>query len=1700
MSGATFLSNHTKTYANHYVSFFLISVLLPGALILISDVKASSPVPGLNLAWPICNTYDTELKRCTVLKQIKTIQDFAEFNDIGNKRHHSGIDINLTGQVVAAADGLVEIHNMDFEKNNNECMGNVVVVKHTGFTDSTLYAHLANIEDGIDGKLVKKGELIGEVGGTAGNNCNCKYINEIRVCENSWPIHLHFEFRDNFDWDTYIDSGPFGYTPAGEGTATEGDQPYNFGYHDPVLNLHKWITPGYGELQVLPEGNGKNFRMGPTIEYREVGNTDINEGTSYRLVNRFDRSNTGCSMGWYQIEKVSGQYISDTYENLGSLPEVWVCQGNNGVPWIVGHPYSSCDADPTEPFSVEMNPPYSYDISSSGDHVDAKICSTSDVDYYRFVLAVDGAIDIKLEPPSGTDFRMELYNQYKFRLAKVDSSDGGGVARIIADAPAGEFFIKILGIEGSYNSSQDYRLTASFGAFCPQPLNALSEYIDTNEPLSCGVPLAAASVEATDGAYADRIRVNWSESYGALSYRIYRCTDSSQDSCGTYFDDAGAPFDDMGTIAGHIYYYRVSSCNTSGCSNLSDLDSGYRQSQTSEFPSVNLSASPATIAAGESTSITWSASDATTCTASGAWMGDKDPGGGSELSYPGGTTSYTLTCSGPGGSASESVLVTVTGTVDPPLVLMDATRYIVEPGGSSYLVWASGNATACTASGGWSGSKALSGYQQVFLPGTTTYTITCTGPSGSDSDSVTINVGTPDEVSLNAAPSTIFDGDDSTLSWTSSGMESCEASGAWSGSKPLNGSESVSPGSTRTYTLTCLESGGTVSDLIQNGEFSGTVTQWTKTGDFYADFSFDKCKSCPGYAYLVGSAGTLASSNNLSGEIYQAVSIPAEASSASLEFWFSTSTLETGDIDWDRLYITLRDSTGDHLSNVLTVSNVGASDAYQKITRDLMPYRGQTIQIHFRGETDESNGTIFRVDDVSVKVTTPNSYSDSATVTVLDPPEPTLEFNADPDTVNMGGNALLSWSATNVTGCNASGGWGGSKPLSGSDSVSPTVNTTYSLICTGSYGSITRQETVVVVQPAPNISLSALPSTIEYGESSNLTWSTTNATSCTALGAWSGDGSKPTSGAQAVSPEIASSYGLSCSGTGGSVEDSVTVSVNPPVGPEIKVLGNFVEIEDGDITPASEDYTFFGNVDIEGGSQKRTFYIANIGSQALNLTGIPEVSISGQHASDFTVTILPVSLVAPGGQTPFQVEFTPTSVGSRNAVVSIANSDSNENPYDFSIRGVGVSMQTSPLTERVSVDSNGNEGNASSSKPSASGDGWYLAFYSGAANLVDGDTNLVDDIFFRDRINNTTVRVSISSAGVEGNDDSRDPSIDSSGRYIAFESFADNLVPADTNGDADIFVHDLQTGITERVSVASDGTEGNMHSYDPSISADGRFVVFRSKSRNLTTPGGGGVHDNVIMHDRQTGETKLISISLSGTAGGNNYSREAAVSGDGRFVVFESEASNLVSGDVTGTIDILLRDVQNGTTQRINVSSEGAVGDGSSRSPSISSDGRYVAFYSSAGNLVPDDTNGDYDIFVHDRQTGTTERVSVASDGTEGNGNSYSPSISSDGRYVTFESYADNLVEGDSGERDIFVHDRQLGTTKKISMTSSGGLANGSSADPTISSDGRFVAFQSIADNLVDEDTNAVGDVFVRDREKNPIRSELIYKSGFEDN
>jgi len=412
-------------------------------------------------------------------------------------------------------------------------------------------------------------------------------------------------------------------------------------------------------------------------------------------------------------------------------------------------------------------------------------------------------------------------------------------------------------------------------------------------------------------------------------------------------------------------------------------------------------------------------------------------------------------------------------------------------------------------------------------------------------------------------------------------------------------------------------------------------------------------------------------------------------------------------------------------------------------------------------------------------------------------------------------------------------------------------------------------------------------------------------------------------------------------------------------------------------------------------------------------------------------------------------------------------------------RDVFVHDRQTQETSRDSAGWIGTEGNNHSAAPSISADGRFVAFESDADNLVVGDANGVSDIFVRDRQTGVTIRVSVDSYGVEGNNGSYYPSISADGRYVAFHSTSSNLVAGDNNSTFDVFVHDRLSGETTRVSVDSYGAEGDAESLCPSISADGRYVAFDSAATNLVADDYNYTWD-IFIHDRQTGETTRVSVDSYG-AESDGESLYASISADGRCVVFQSYATNLVPGDDNDSVDIFVHDRQLGETTRVSVHSDGTQGNGDCYNPSISADGRYVAFQSYATNLVAEDTNNEVDIFVHDRLLGETTRVSIDSQGAQANGESSTPiGISGDGRYVAFPSHASNLVAGDyNGMADVFVRDRLLGVTTRVSGDSEGNQANGSSESPSISADGRYVAFESGAGNLVAGDTNDRRDVFV---------------------
>jgi Tol biopolymer transport system component len=408
-------------------------------------------------------------------------------------------------------------------------------------------------------------------------------------------------------------------------------------------------------------------------------------------------------------------------------------------------------------------------------------------------------------------------------------------------------------------------------------------------------------------------------------------------------------------------------------------------------------------------------------------------------------------------------------------------------------------------------------------------------------------------------------------------------------------------------------------------------------------------------------------------------------------------------------------------------------------------------------------------------------------------------------------------------------------------------------------------------------------------------------------------------------------------------------------------------------------------------------------------------------------------------------------------------------------------------TVLVSVSSTEEQGNGISAIqiPAISADGRYVAFDSKASNLVPDDANGAMDVFVRDLLAGRTKRVSVSSSGDEGNARSTAPAISEDGRFVAFQSFATNLVDEDTNGRVDIFLHDLSSGRTTLASLSSDGEQGNGASAVPSVSSNGRLVAFVSGASDLFDGDVNG-QDDVFLRDIVAGTTTLVSVSSDGNQG-NDASFNPSISSDGGSVVFNSFASNLVDGDSPGTIDVFVRDVDASETALVSVSFAGGQAHGESFviNDAISAHGRFVAFRSSADNLVPDDENGHVvDAFVRDMVAGTTLLVSVSSSGEQGNAETCcSGGISANGRYVSFRSDATNLVSGDTNRAaDVFVRDLLTGTTIRVSVSAAGeqGQTRRENHQATISGDGRFVPFASFASNLVPGDENGTQDVFVR--------------------
>lgn len=389
-------------------------------------------------------------------------------------------------------------------------------------------------------------------------------------------------------------------------------------------------------------------------------------------------------------------------------------------------------------------------------------------------------------------------------------------------------------------------------------------------------------------------------------------------------------------------------------------------------------------------------------------------------------------------------------------------------------------------------------------------------------------------------------------------------------------------------------------------------------------------------------------------------------------------------------------------------------------------------------------------------------------------------------------------------------------------------------------------------------------------------------------------------------------------------------------------------------------------------------------------------------------------------------------------------------------------------------------GNLPSASASTSADGRFIAFHSAANNLIPGDTNNKQDIFVFDREMKTMQRISITSDGEQANDYSLRPSISGDGRFVAFMSYANNLVDHDHNHQLDVFIHDRQDKTTELVSISTDGKAGNTKSMNPTISSDGRFVAFVSFSNNLIDE---DINENpdIFVRDLREGKTEVISLSSRGQQA-NHGSSNPAISADGRYVLFQSPARNLVPVDNKRSdenewnfSDVFLRDRELGETELVSVNLEGKPGNHPSGSPSVSQDGRHVAFTSMATDLVenypvgPLELSGKgftarrIDVYTRDRETNTTKLVSAAANGEPGNHQSQAPKISANGQFVIFQSAASNLTKNRMPGTTINIYQRDIVKDETTLVTQFQGPqeTNVMSAHSAVTQDGNFVVFDT---------------------------------------
>ncbi len=552
-------------------------------------------------------------------------------------------------------------------------------------------------------------------------------------------------------------------------------------------------------------------------------------------------------------------------------------------------------------------------------------------------------------------------------------------------------------------------------------------------------------------------------------------------------------------------------------------------------PTLTFNAAPTSVQSGSASQLSWSTTNATSCSATGSWTGTKGTSGTQSTGALTADGAYSLSCTGTGGSVAQTVSVAV---LPAPTLTLAASPTSVPSGSASQLTWNASNATSCTASGSWSGTKATSGSQSTgALTANGTYTLTCSGGGGTVAQTASVAVLPAPALTLTASPASVQSGGASQLTWSATNATSCAASGSWSGSKATSGTQATGAlTGNSSYTLTCTGAGGSASQTATvavapaptltltaspTNVASGSASQlsWSTTNatSCAASGSWTGTKATSGTqstGALTGAGTYTLTCSGAGGSVAQTTSV-AVLPAPTLTLSASPTSVQSGSasqLSWSA-------------TNATTCTASGSWSGAKGMSGS------------------QSTGTLTANASYTLTCTGSGGSVAQTTAVTVAAAAPTLTLSASPTSVASGSTSQLTWNASNATSCTASGSWSGTKAASGTQSTGAlTANASYTLTCTGSGGSTAQTAAVTVTTPAPTLTLSALPTSVQSGASSQLTWSTTNATSCTASGAWSG--AKGTSGTQSTGALSANSnFTLACAGAGGNVSKAVSVTV-----------------------------------------------------------------------------------------------------------------------------------------------------------------------------------------------------------------------------------------------------------------------------------------------------------------------------------------------------------------------------------------------------------------------------------------------------------------------------------------------------------------------------------------------------------------------------